>query len=684
MARGSQNSKKPNRIDVELNHDAIDLQNSPFETCSDVETEVRRCSSDITRENSDLGVFQIQSGGEYGSFTEPSSTGTSNAAVVDELNLSPTGDLGTSLTASSLNSVLSNPFFESNDGATTEWESTLPPKELILSPEESGVLNSPDHESSNPPEETIATNDRTAYLDQLSSQEFNVDKIQPPKRVHNDPIYQNAPSSTASSREPMEVSLDTKSALDDGQRVAYCALAYLEIQHAYDYFDLEYKSTHVALQAYGSWAQKIMLRVYQHLGIDDQERKMIENLVKHGVTSQDLVSALIPVEAMEQHKLEQKRKQEEILRQEEQEIRRQQRLKEEEERKLEKEKKRQQSTSNGSSEKAETNRPNVLKKKRKKKKKKKAQTLPSLFPSKSPAQNEGDGHISDALTSGSEYFDSSEDEVVPLPEYDALPGDNYFPNQPGFGEPEDFEGATSDEEVEGSKPGHSRSTSHRSNRDSISGQEVRSRTSSVNSLSSVTKRSRNSTQNSIPLPNDLERSDQGECSSRLEETDVRHTVLADLFLLCISEYKYDARARSLVHRVAHDLLVTEEDISDLEHAFAQQLDFLEGVHGASGKDLGKDFKARSKRDRGKRYAAMVAAAMGGGLVLGLSAGFAAPLIGAGLGAAFTGVGITGTTAFLSGTGGVALITTGATLTGSGTSIRPSWINSKVLFDNANF
>jgi hypothetical protein len=51
-------------------------------------------------------------------------------------------------------------------------------------------------------------------------------------------------------------------------------------------------------------------------------------------------------------------------------------------------------------------------------------------------------------------------------------------------------------------------------------------------------------------------------------------------------------------------------------------------------------------------------------VIGLSAGLLAPLIGAGLGAAFTTIGVTGTTGFLAGAGGAAVITTGGVVTGS--------------------
>jgi hypothetical protein len=56
--------------------------------------------------------------------------------------------------------------------------------------------------------------------------------------------------------------------------------------------------------------------------------------------------------------------------------------------------------------------------------------------------------------------------------------------------------------------------------------------------------------------------------------------------------------------------------------------------------------------------------IGGGLVIGLSAGLLAPVIGAGLGAAFATVGISGTTGFLAGAGGAAMITTTGVLTGA--------------------
>ena len=56
------------------------------------------------------------------------------------------------------------------------------------------------------------------------------------------------------------------------------------------------------------------------------------------------------------------------------------------------------------------------------------------------------------------------------------------------------------------------------------------------------------------------------------------------------------------------------------------------------------------------------------MVIGLSAGLLAPVIGLGLAGALTTVGVTGTTAFLGGTAGAAIITTGGVLTGSGIAV----------------
>ncbi|POV96714.1 hypothetical protein PSTT_15484 [Puccinia striiformis] len=70
-----------------------------------------------------------------------------------------------------------------------------------------------------------------------------------------------------------------------------------------------------------------------------------------------------------------------------------------------------------------------------------------------------------------------------------------------------------------------------------------------------------------------------------------------------------------------------------------------------------------RKSKVKRLVMMGAATIGGGLVIGLSAGLLAPVIGAGLAAGFTTIGIGGTSGFLAGAGGAAVITTAGTVTG---------------------
>lgn len=109
-------------------------------------------------------------------------------------------------------------------------------------------------------------------------------------------------------------------------------------------------------------------------------------------------------------------------------------------------------------------------------------------------------------------------------------------------------------------------------------------------------------------------------------------------------------------------------------------DALEIQEGAEKTEQNTIIEGRRKGAQKRRYAMMGLAAVGeskvgcscfqlmyragGGLVIGLSAGLLAPVIGAGLGAAFATVGITGTTSFLAGAGGAAMITTGGVLTGA--------------------
>ncbi|KAH7911626.1 hypothetical protein BJ138DRAFT_1150194 [Hygrophoropsis aurantiaca] len=148
--------------------------------------------------------------------------------------------------------------------------------------------------------------------------------------------------------------------------------------------------------------------------------------------------------------------------------------------------------------------------------------------------------------------------------------------------------------------------------------------------------------------------------------DIRWTVLCDLFLILIADSVYDARSRVLLESVALKLGLGWLDVVKFESRVTEALEIQEGVEKMENQEI---IDGSMKAARKKRYMMMGLATLGGGLVIGLSAGLLAPVIGAGLGAAFATVGISGTTGFLAGAGGAAVITTGGVLTGSSIAAR---------------
>ncbi|KAJ7146410.1 hypothetical protein C8R44DRAFT_690838 [Mycena epipterygia] len=148
--------------------------------------------------------------------------------------------------------------------------------------------------------------------------------------------------------------------------------------------------------------------------------------------------------------------------------------------------------------------------------------------------------------------------------------------------------------------------------------------------------------------------------------DIRWTVLCDLFLILIADSVYDARSRVLLEQAALKLGLGWLDVVRFESRVTEALEIQEDVEKMEQQDL---IDGRQKAARKKRYMMLGLATLGGGLVIGLSAGLLAPVIGVGLGAAFSTIGITGTTGFLAGAGGAAVITTGGVLTGSSIAVR---------------
>ncbi|KAF9472576.1 DUF726-domain-containing protein [Pholiota conissans] len=148
--------------------------------------------------------------------------------------------------------------------------------------------------------------------------------------------------------------------------------------------------------------------------------------------------------------------------------------------------------------------------------------------------------------------------------------------------------------------------------------------------------------------------------------DIRWTVLCDLFLVLIADSVYDARSRVLLEQVALKLGLGWLDVVKFESRVTQALEIQEDIETLEQAEL---VEGARKAGNKRRYMMLGLATLGGGLVIGLSAGLLAPVIGLGLAGALSTVGIGGSAAFLGGTAGAAVITTGGVLTGSGIAVR---------------
>ncbi|KAF4974438.1 hypothetical protein FZEAL_8660 [Fusarium zealandicum] len=147
------------------------------------------------------------------------------------------------------------------------------------------------------------------------------------------------------------------------------------------------------------------------------------------------------------------------------------------------------------------------------------------------------------------------------------------------------------------------------------------------------------------------------------DIDLRWTVLCDLFLLLIADSVYDSRSRVLLERVGQSLDISWIDICRFEKKVTEALEMQQA---AEKENWNEDEHTENRRKRAltRRYVMMGLATVGGGLVIGLSAGLLAPVIGAGLATGLTAIGVTGTSGFLGGVGGAAIITSGAAASGS--------------------
>jgi hypothetical protein len=152
------------------------------------------------------------------------------------------------------------------------------------------------------------------------------------------------------------------------------------------------------------------------------------------------------------------------------------------------------------------------------------------------------------------------------------------------------------------------------------------------------------------------------------DIDLRWTVLCDLFLLLVADSIYDSRSRELFQVVGKYLSVDWLEICRFEKRVTDALEMQEEANKENWNE-DEHMESRRKRALRKRLAFMGLATVGGGLVIGLSAGLLAPVIGAGLAAGFTTIGVAGTGSFLAGAGGTAVITSIAVTTGGTVGVR---------------
>ncbi|KGR07000.1 hypothetical protein MG9_05546 [Candida albicans P37037] len=153
-----------------------------------------------------------------------------------------------------------------------------------------------------------------------------------------------------------------------------------------------------------------------------------------------------------------------------------------------------------------------------------------------------------------------------------------------------------------------------------------------------------------------------------EDFDLRWVIICDMFLMLLSDGYYDARSRSLLLRFGASVDITNLELFQFERRLIECLDMETKEKSIENKDekLGdKSFvQQQIKKNKNKRIAYIGLATLAGSLAIGLSAGLLAPVIGAGIAAGFTTIGISGTGGVLAGVGGSALITTSGVAIGA--------------------
>lgn len=147
------------------------------------------------------------------------------------------------------------------------------------------------------------------------------------------------------------------------------------------------------------------------------------------------------------------------------------------------------------------------------------------------------------------------------------------------------------------------------------------------------------------------------------DIDIAWTIICDLFLLLLADSTYDSRSRTLLIRFAKILQISNTDICEFERRITDALDMEQSTEDQVWNET-DHMKVRRKKNRKRKICYVGLATIGGSLVLGLSGGLLAPVIGAGIAAGLSTIGITGAAGFLTGVGGTAVVAATSTAIGA--------------------
>lgn len=147
------------------------------------------------------------------------------------------------------------------------------------------------------------------------------------------------------------------------------------------------------------------------------------------------------------------------------------------------------------------------------------------------------------------------------------------------------------------------------------------------------------------------------------QIDVAWTIVCDLFLILLENAIYDSRSRTLLIKFADLLNITHLEICEFEKRVTDSLDMEQSTDEQIWEET-SHMKDRRRKNKKKKLAYVGLAMVGGSLVLGLSGGLLAPVIGAGIAAGLSTVGITGATGFLTGVGGTTVVALSSTAIGA--------------------